>query len=224
MHVVANLGAYEHDPVQVIAVWQGGLSSFGGLIAAIPVGVVVTRRRCPELPIARFFDMMAPVLVGCWSLGRLFGPQLMVAGGGHPTAQWFGMYYADQVGQQLPVPVFQSVEDCTVFVFVFLLLTERWLVGLDPSRRRAGLRRASDVLYAPPGATGPPVRPNGAVIGVAMVLWGIERFADQRLWLSYPGHLGSELVQLAGIGLVVTGLVLVATRIRPLRTWRASLV
>ena len=222
MHVVANLGAYEHDPVQVIAVWQGGLSSFGGLIAAIPVGVVVTRRRCPELPIARFFDMMAPVLVGCWSLGRLFGPQLMVAGGGHPTAQWFGMYYADQVGKRLPVPVFQSVEDCTVFVF--LLLTERWLVGLDPSRRRAGLRRASDVLYAPPGATGPPVRPNGAVIGVAMVLWGIERFADQRLWLSYPGHLGSELVQLAGIGLVVTGLVLVATRIRPLRTWRASLV
>ncbi len=226
MHVIANLGAYDHDPIQVIAIWQGGLSSFGGLIAAIPVGVIVTRRRCPELPISRFFDMMAPVLVGCWALGRLLGPQLMVAGGGHPTTQWFGMYYADQVGKRLPVPIFQSVEDCTVFVV--LLLTERWLVGLDPSRRGSGGRRASDVLYAPPEPTdtmtSAAARPNGVVIGMAMVLWGIERFADQRLWLSYPDHLGSELVQLAGIGLVLAGLALLATRIRPLRAWRESRV
>jgi hypothetical protein len=33
----------------------------------------------------------------------------MVAGGGHQTNQWFGMYYAGQTGKRLPVPIFQSI-------------------------------------------------------------------------------------------------------------------
>jgi hypothetical protein len=53
-----------------------------------------------------------------------------------------------------------------------------------------------------------------------MVLWGIERFLDEHLWLGEDGHLGSLLVQWAGIALAVTGIVLLATRIGPLRRWR----
>jgi hypothetical protein len=62
--------------------------------------------------------------------------------------------------------------------------------------------------------------PSGTVIGVGMVLWGIERAADQRLWLAYPDNLGSALVQAAGVALAVAGvLVLVRSRHR----WRAWL-
>jgi hypothetical protein len=53
-----------------------------------------------------------------------------------------------------------------------------------------------------------------------MVLWGIERFLDEHLWLGEDGHLGSLLVQIAGVALAVTGLILLATRIGPLRRWR----
>jgi phosphatidylglycerol---prolipoprotein diacylglyceryl transferase len=199
LHVLTNLSYYTHNPGDVFAIWHGGLSSFGGLLLAVPTGIVVTRRRCPELSLPRALDIVAPVLAAAWSMGRLVGPQLMVAGGGHRTTQWFGMYYAGQTGRRLPVPIFQAFEDLAIFVVLIVLerRLERWPDGSP----RTGY-------------------PSGAVIGTGMVLWGIERALDQRLWLTYPGNLGSTLVQVAGVILVVSGVVvLVATR----RHWRAWL-
>jgi hypothetical protein len=120
----------------------------------------------------------------------------MVAGGGHPTHQWFGMYYAGQAGRRLPVPIFQAIEDFAVYLV--LIAIERRL-----DRWPDGARR---VAY-----------PSGIVLGTGMVLWGIERSLDEHLWLGEDGRLGSDLVQLAGVLLVVGGLViLVRTRSR----WR----
>ena len=209
LHVLSNLSYYSNHPSQVIAIWQGGLSSFGGLLFAVPVAIVSSRRRCPELPSLRFADLMAPVLMACWGIGRLLGPQLMVAGGGHPTNQWFGMYYAGQVGRRLPVPIFQSIEDLTIFGI--LLLVERWL------------RAAAPVPALVTGAGDPPpvlLPPAGIVLGVGMVLWGIERFLDEHLWLGEDGHLGSLLVQWAGVALAVTGMAILLARIGPFRAWR----
>ncbi len=251
LHVVSNLSYYSHYPRQVFAIWQGGLSSFGGLLFAVPVAIVSTRRRCPELPGLRFADLMAPVLMACWGIGRLLGPQLMVAGGGHPTDQWFGMYYAGQVGKRLPVPIFQAIEDFTIFGI--LLLVERWLRAAAPPVAPRPVPDMADVEAAagadpddpvdadgdgdvavgaalPAGdgadlavtAVADPVSlpPAGIVLGVGMVLWGIERFLDEHLWLGEDGHLGSLLVQWAGIALAVVGVVLLATRLGPLQRWR----
>ena len=115
MHVLTNLSDYTHDPTGIFAIWHGGLSSFGGIIAAVPTGIILVRRRCPELPLGRALDLAVPVLLACWAMGRLLGPQLMYAGGGHPTHQWFGMYYAGQAGRRLPVPIFQALEDFSVY-------------------------------------------------------------------------------------------------------------
>lgn len=238
----------------------------------VPTAIVITRRRCPELSILRFADLMAPVLMACWGIGRLLGPQLMIAGGGHRTNQWFGMYYAGQVGKRLPVPLFQAAEDLSIFVI--LLLVERWLRSTEPrllggdrsdtvdaseiedqgmdgvrddlalrtvsdrigptssfgveipesdgadagQEERADLRPSPHEKIAAPRAANPP--PAGIVLGVGMVLWGIERFSDQHLWLAQPGHLGSFLVQLAGIGLSLAGIALLLTRLGPLMRWR----
>jgi phosphatidylglycerol:prolipoprotein diacylglycerol transferase len=211
LHVLSHLSFYTAHPSQVFAIWQGGLSSFGGLILAVPVAIVIKRRRCPELPTLRFADLMAPVLMACWGMGRLLGPQLMVNGGGHPTSQWFGMYYAGSNPDQkvLPVPIFQALEDFAIFGI--LLLVERWIRSTAP-------RMASDRSVVPPGSAPPP--PAGIVLGVGMVLWGVERFLDEHLWLGEDGHLGSLLVQAAGISLAVGGLILLASRIRPFRQWR----
>ncbi|MGD0391880.1 MAG: prolipoprotein diacylglyceryl transferase family protein [Acidimicrobiales bacterium] len=209
LHVLSNLSYYSHYPLQVFAIWQGGLSSFGGLLFAVPVALVSSRRRCPQLKSLRFADLMAPVLMACWAIGRLLGPQFMVAGGGHRTNQWFGMYYADQVGKRLPVPIFQAIEDATIFGI--LLLVERWLRATAPVA----------VGTADGAGSGPQLLPPaGIVIGVGMVLWGIERFFDEHLWLGEDGHLGSLLVQGAGIALAVAGTILLITRIGPLRRWR----
>jgi phosphatidylglycerol---prolipoprotein diacylglyceryl transferase len=196
LHVLSNLSYYTHSPDQVLAIWHGGLSSFGGLLFAVPTGLVLTHRRCPELPIGRALDIVAPVLLASWAMGRLLGPQLMVAGGGHPTHQWFGMYYAGQAGRRLPVPIFQALEDFSVFLI--LIFIERRLDHWPDGSTRSGY-------------------PAGTVIGTAMALWGIERALDEHLWLGEDGHLGSLLVQIAGVLLVVGG---AAVLLRTRRRWQ----
>lgn len=236
LHVVSDLTYYSRYPSQVFAIWQGGLSSFGGLLFAVPVGVVSARRRCPQLPTMRFADLIAPVLMACWGIGRLLGPQLMLAGGGHPTHQWFGMYYAGQVGKRLPVPIFQSIEDFAIFGI--LLLVERWLRSIAPVRA-AGNGPSVAVPPDPPSPPAPPdppdppspmgssppaqfgvLPPSGIVLGVGMMLWGVERFLDEHLWLGEDGHLGSLLVQGAGIGLAIVGAILLISRIGAFQRWR----
>jgi phosphatidylglycerol:prolipoprotein diacylglycerol transferase len=211
LHVLSSFSYYSHNVGQIPAIWQGGLSSFGGILFAVPVGIVSARRRCPELPSLRFGDLMAPVLMACWAMGRLLGPQLMRAGGGHPTHQWFGMYYADQVGRRLPVPIFQAMEDAAIFGI--LLLVERWLrnVAPEPFAPVDGQRVADRLLP-----------PAGIVLGVGMVLWGIERFLDEHLWLGEDGRVGSDLTQLAGVLLALAGIALLISRLGRFRAWRAG--
>jgi phosphatidylglycerol---prolipoprotein diacylglyceryl transferase len=198
LHVLSNLGYYRANPSQILSVWHGGLSSFGGLLLAIPTALWLTRRRCPELPLPTALDLVAPVLMASWAIGRLLGPQLMVAGGGHPTTQWFGMYYADQAGRRLPVPIFQAIEDFAVYLVLIAL--ERRLEHWPDGSARSGY-------------------PAGALIGTTMVLWGAERFFDEHLWLGEEGHLGSLLVQGAGVGLVAGGIVVLAVVVRHWRQW-----
>jgi phosphatidylglycerol:prolipoprotein diacylglycerol transferase len=206
MHVLATLSSYTSDPLSVFAIWQGGLSSFGGLILAVPTGIVVARRRCPQLRLGRAMDLVAPVLAASWAMGRLLGSQLMVAGGGHLTHQWFGMYYADQVGRRLPVPIFQALEDLTIFCT--LLYVERRV-----RRQAAGVEGPAPMVEAR--------YPAGVVIGSGMLLWGIERVVDEKLWLAYPGQLGDVLVEAAGVALVVAGMATLLLARRRWRRWEA---
>ena len=168
VHVIANRSFYAENPGDIIAIWHGGLSSFGGLLLALPVGLILMRRRCPEVSIAKGLDLVAPVLAAGWALGRLLGPQLMIGGGGRPTTAWYGMTYAGTVGPRVPVPVFQAIESFAVFLAV--LLVERWFTD----------------------------RPDGLLIAVAAATWGLARFGDQFFWLGTPGQLDAvEIAGLA---------------------------
>jgi hypothetical protein len=101
------------------------------------------------------------------------------------------------------------MEDLTIFGI--LLLVERWLRTSAPTPAVAVDGGPTPARLLPP---------SGIVLGVGMVLWGIERFLDEHLWLGEDGHLGSLLVQGAGILLAVAGIVLLVSRIGPLQQWR----
>jgi len=177
LHVITNFGYYSANPGDIFAVWHGGLSSFGGLLFGVPTAVILAHKRCPQIPTLRGLDLVAPVLMAAWGVGRLLGPQLMVAGGGHPTNAWFGMYYAGQVGKRVPVPIFQAI-DCFI-IWGLLLLIERYYVK----------------------------RPTGFILASAFSLWGLARFFEEYLWLSQSRNLGSTLVQAAGLALFAVGAV-----------------
>jgi phosphatidylglycerol:prolipoprotein diacylglycerol transferase len=156
VHVIANITYYFSNPGEIVMVWHGGLSSFGGLLFGIPVGLYLARRHCPGLSVPRALDLATPVLVSAWAMGRLLGPQLMIRGGGHQTSAWYGLAYAGQVGKRIPVPVFQSVE-CLAIFGILLVVERRW----SP-------------------------RPDGALIALAAALWGLSRFFDEFFWLAVP--------------------------------------
>ncbi|MGH9100845.1 MAG: hypothetical protein ACRDV8_11535, partial [Acidimicrobiales bacterium] len=67
-----------------------------------------------------------------------------------------------------------------------------------------------------PRAVGPPA---GIVVGSGMVLWGIERVVDEKLWLAYPGQLGDVLVEAAGLALAIAGVVVLVVARRRWRVW-----
>ena len=184
LHVVSNWSYYSANPGQILSIWHGGLSSFGGLLFGVPTGLLLARRRCPELGPLTAMDVVAPVLMAAWGLGRLLGPQLMVAGGGAPTTAWYGMYYAGETGKRVPVPLIQSVD--SFVIFGLLLLIERYV------RRR----------------------PTGLVLSAAMGLWGLSRFLEEHFWLGTAAQVGSSqsesgvgpvLVQAAGLALFAAG-------------------
>jgi phosphatidylglycerol:prolipoprotein diacylglycerol transferase len=198
-HVLTNWSTYSSQPLQILEVWHGGLASFGGLLFAVPTALWVKHRRYPELGILDGLDIAVPALALGWAVGRILGPQLMVAGGGHPTTSWIGMYYADQVGKRIPVPIIQALEDGALFVL--LILVERRLPRVSAAR-----------------ATRTP--PTGALTAIAMVVWGIARGLDERLWLGEDGRLGSDLVQAASVALAIGGLVI---GVVVYRNWRSYL-
>jgi len=183
-NIATNWPYYNGHWGRWIAVWQGGLASFGGIALALPVGLWLQRRWWPNVSLLAFCDGLIPAVVAGWALGRLLGPQFMVAGGGHLTHSWIGMYYHGQVGKRVPVPLIQALEDGALWLG--LLAKERWWK----------------------------TKPQGAITGVAMVVWGLVRAYDERWLLGDESHSGSLGVQLAGLALCVGGLILVA------RVWR----
>jgi phosphatidylglycerol---prolipoprotein diacylglyceryl transferase len=180
LHVVANWSTYQAHPSQILAIWQGGLSSFGGLLFGIPVGVVLARRRCPELPSIRALDLVSPVLMAAWGVGRLLGPQLMVAGGGRRTTAWWGLAYAGEAGKRVPVPLIQAFD--SFVIFAILILIEHYVRN----------------------------RPVGFVLAATAALWGLARFFEENVFLKQNDHNGAPLVQGAGLLLFVAGLVAMA--------------
>jgi phosphatidylglycerol:prolipoprotein diacylglycerol transferase len=187
-NIATNWGYYSSHPSRWIAVWQGGLASFGGIALALCVGLFLQRRWWPGSSLARFTDALVPALIAGWALGRVLGPQFMVNGGGHLTHQWFGLHYHGQVGPRVPVPLIQGAEDALLWLA---------LLGLE---RRALTRVA------------------GVLTGVAMTVWGIVRALDERLLLGQESHSGSIGVQIAGVVLAFGGLVLIVRQTKRARS------
>jgi phosphatidylglycerol:prolipoprotein diacylglycerol transferase len=176
-NIATNWSYYSGHPARWIAVWQGGLASFGGIALALPVGIWLQCRWWPTTRLAAFTDALIPALVAGWALGRVLGPQFMVNGGGHLTTSWFGMHYADQVGKRVPVPLIQGGEDALLWL-ALLRLEAKWTT-----------------------------RAVGSLSGVAMVIWGLVRAFDERWLLGEQSHSGSIGVQLAGLTLSLAGFV-----------------
>jgi len=67
LFVLTNLGEFAEKPLEAFALWKGGLVFYGGLLAAVPVGIWYLKRHA--LPVWKTADIMAPSI----ALGQAFG-------------------------------------------------------------------------------------------------------------------------------------------------------
>lgn len=85
-HVATDWHLYDDDPLEALAVWDGGLGIWGGVLLGAVVGAVVARRR--RVAVAGVLDAVAPTLplaqaIGRW--GNYFNQELF---GGPSTLPW----------------------------------------------------------------------------------------------------------------------------------------
>ena len=205
VHVVANLcterRATSTTPGTCSLSGTVACPSYGGLLGRCAHRADLRLGLVPPAPLETLaLDLIAPVLVIVWAMGRLLGPQLMYQGGGNLTHAWYGMAYAGQPGKRVPVPIIQAFEDSVVYVIA--LWVERRIA------RRGG--------------------PIGIVATTAVTLYGAARFNDEYVLL--PHNTGgtspswSRSVAFVGVGAALAGWLLVeGQRTRPRRR-RRSLV
>jgi phosphatidylglycerol:prolipoprotein diacylglycerol transferase len=69
LYVLTTLPDFANNPLDVFAVWKGGLVFYGGVLAAVPVGIWFVKRH--GLPVWKTADIVAPYTALAHGFGRL---------------------------------------------------------------------------------------------------------------------------------------------------------
>ncbi len=174
---------YAAHPADIVAVWKGGFSSFGGFFAA--AAVAAWRIRKLGLPFLKTADVAVPATVLGMACGRVGcflihdHPGTLAYGAG----EWFAVRYPD--GARYDLGLLLGVLDAALFA-AFLVLRKRaapdgfhlsWiLIAYAPARFGLDFLRAVDVRYAglTPGQYG------------AILLFAIGLFMMRRVYAKPP--------------------------------------
>lgn len=180
------------DPIDVIAIWEGGIQFSGGFIAAIIVGLP-TFRRLPSVLRWRTLDGYAFGLtiglaigrIGCYSVGEHFGRTTDFFLG---TTYEGGSTQEDFIGE---VPLVEGMTFHNTALYEFLHLSVLFAVM---AWLRARARRDGRVLEP------------GTLMGVFVIWYGVTRFVTDLLRTNDDTTLGLTGAQWMSLALVPVGL------------------
>jgi len=86
----SNLPSYLRNPLEIIAVWHGGMSFHGGLIGALITGILYCRlRHLPFWHVADTIIVTAPIGLGLGRVGNFINGELFGRPGSVPWAMVF---------------------------------------------------------------------------------------------------------------------------------------
>lgn len=199
---------------QVLAVWQGGLALFGGLIGGLGVGLAVAHRR--GIQIFRLLDACAPSLAIAIAIGRI-GDILLLDHLGRSTSSALALAYRIPVGAQLapgfgPSPAIRppTGASCADLGRFYAGCTYHLSAGYD----LIGSLLVFFLLIA--------LRRQSLRAGVAFSVWATW-YGTQRLALDFTrgiderpivGLTGTQLLALAAISFALTSLIVIVARRR----------
>jgi phosphatidylglycerol:prolipoprotein diacylglycerol transferase len=112
-----NLGAYFRDPLEIIAVWHGGMSFHGGLIGALVSGILYCRwNHFPLWEVGDVVIVTAPIGLGLGRLGNFINGELY----GRPSTVPWAMVFP--MGGPVPRHPSQLYEAALEGVLLFFIL------------------------------------------------------------------------------------------------------
>jgi phosphatidylglycerol:prolipoprotein diacylglycerol transferase len=124
LYVLTTLSDFANNPLDVFAIWKGGLVFYGGVIAAVPVGIWYVKKH--SLPVWKTADIIAPYAALAHAFGRL-GCFFAGCCYGAPTGGPFGIVCNDPhslspLGVALyPTQLMESGGDLLIFGALILL-------------------------------------------------------------------------------------------------------
>ncbi|NOY14616.1 MAG: prolipoprotein diacylglyceryl transferase [bacterium] len=125
-HVVDKSAYYSKNPFQIIAVWQGGLSIWGALLAFLLGLFYISRRqKIPFLTLSDRLFIVLPLLQAIGRLGNYFNREII----GLPTNLPWAVYLSPQNRPPAyqafayfhPVFLYELILDLILFIFLYKL-------------------------------------------------------------------------------------------------------
>ena len=168
-----NPGYYFLHPVNIIAVWNGGMGFFGGLIGVI-VAISLFVRRYPGLTFGKLADevvVMLPIGLATTRLVNFINDELPgdLCVPDHPWCIGFPNY----LGYRYPSQIFEGLLDIAVLPLMLMLARYKfaagtrawiWFACYGVTRSLAEIWRAPDIHLGP--ITG------GQLLALPMILFG----------------------------------------------------
>jgi phosphatidylglycerol:prolipoprotein diacylglycerol transferase len=122
----SNLADYLRDPIEIIAVWHGGMSFHGGLIGSLIAGILFCRwNQMPLWEVGDAVIVTAPIGLGLGRIGNFLNAELF----GRPASVPWAMVFPD--GGPVARHPSQIYEALLEGVMLFLIL---WGIKNRPAR------------------------------------------------------------------------------------------
>ena len=129
-YVVFNPGYYLSNPLEIPAIWHGGLAIHGGLIGGILAAWLYLRRK--DVPFWRMADAVAPAVILGQAFGR-FGNFMNGDAHGRPTSMPWGIVFPGEsiAGTEFPgtplhpTMLYELFINLSVFLFLWFYLRKR---------------------------------------------------------------------------------------------------
>jgi phosphatidylglycerol:prolipoprotein diacylglycerol transferase len=178
-----NAADYLRHPIRIIAVWQGGMGFFGGLIGVI-VAIALFARRRPGLRFPVLADEVVVLLPIGIALTRIvnFVNDELWGNRCVPDHPWCILFPAMPDGYRYPSQLFEAAMDITVLPIILLLYRFRppdgvvgwtWFTLYGVTRFIAEIWRQTDISVGP--LTGGQILALVMIaIGLLMLSWALR--------------------------------------------------
>ena len=120
---------YLAHPLRILAIWEGGLSYFGGILGGVVAANCLIRRR--RMAFWRMVDIVAPLLALSFGIGKI-GCWLNGCCNGTATTSWLGVIFTnplsecDLLNQRIwPAQLFNSASGFLAFAVLFWVVRKR---------------------------------------------------------------------------------------------------